>query len=41
LAFSKGGRPVIYQPTEEYDVLPEKLKWHHQIYDPVNGKDYT
>ena len=39
--FSKGGRPVIYQPTEEYDVLPEKLKWRHQIYDPVNGKDYT
>ena len=39
--FLKGGRPVIYQPTNEYKLLPEELKYRHQIFDPSNGKDYT
>ena len=39
--FSKGGRPVIYQPTSDYDNLPTGLKYLHQIYDPVKGIDYT
>lgn len=39
--FSKGGRPVIYQPSQEYDFLPEKLKYRHQILNIESGKDYT
>lgn len=32
--FSKGGRPVIYQPDAEYDDLPESLRWRHVRYEP-------
>ncbi len=34
--FQKGGRPVIYQTDEEYDLLPNELKWRHVRYEP-NG----
>ncbi|MCP4162607.1 MAG: DUF2971 domain-containing protein [Deltaproteobacteria bacterium] len=27
--YEKGGRPVIYGPTSEYDLLPEDLKYRH------------
>jgi hypothetical protein len=32
--FALGGRPVIYQPDDEYDVLPDSVKWRHVRYDP-------
>lgn len=32
--FEQGGRPVIYQPESEYDVLPEALRWRHTRYEP-------
>jgi hypothetical protein len=32
--FEQGGRPVIYQPDVEYDVLPEELKWRHVCHEP-------
>ena len=31
--YHKGGRPVIYQPTSEYSLLPDFLKWRHVSYD--------
>jgi hypothetical protein len=39
--FSKGGRPVIYQPEREYEALPEPLRYRHVRYDPVKGTDLT
>jgi hypothetical protein len=33
-AFSVGGRPVIYQPDQEYDLLPESHRWRHARYEP-------
>lgn len=32
--FVKGGRPVIYQADEEFDLLPESHKWRHVRYEP-------
>ena len=32
--FEKGGRPVIYQGYDEYDVLPESIKYRHVTYEP-------
>lgn len=32
--FEKGGRPVIYQTAEEYDLLPDSMKWRHVRYEP-------
>ncbi len=32
--FEQGGRPVIYQPNSEYDVLPPSHKWRHVRYEP-------
>lgn len=31
--FAQGGRPVIYQPEAEYDLLPEALRWRHMRYE--------
>lgn len=31
--FSQGGRPVIYQPSDDYDLLPDSHKWRHVTYD--------
>ena len=39
--FSLGGRPVIYQPDVEYDLLPEDLRYRHVHYDPNKGIDFT
>ncbi|MGZ5056129.1 MAG: hypothetical protein ACXWAT_14475 [Methylobacter sp.] len=39
--FEKGGRPVIYQAHEEYDLLPDAIKYRHVRYDPLNGVDHT
>jgi len=32
--FSLGGRPVIYQASNEYDLLPDSIKWRHMRYEP-------
>jgi hypothetical protein len=32
--FERGGRPVIYQPDDEYAALPESHKWRHVRYEP-------
>jgi len=39
--FQQGGRPVIYQANDEYDLLPEKLKFRHVRYEPSKGIDHT
>ena len=31
--FSKGGRPVIYQPEADYALLPEELRYRHVRYE--------
>ncbi|RLD28064.1 MAG: hypothetical protein DRI75_07945 [Bacteroidetes bacterium] len=33
--FSKGGRPVIYQPEKQYSDLFDKNKWRHVTYNPI------
>ena len=32
--FEQGGRPVIYQPDNEFGLLPEQLRWRHMRYEP-------
>ena len=32
-AFSQGGRPAIYQPNADYQLLPDELKWRHMRYE--------
>lgn len=32
--FERGGRPVIYQSDEEFELLPESHKWRHMRYEP-------
>jgi hypothetical protein len=32
--FAQGGRPVVYQPDAEYDLLPQDLRWRHMRYEP-------
>jgi hypothetical protein len=32
--FECGGRPVIYQPDDEYQPLPESLRYRHVRYEP-------
>ncbi len=39
--FSKGGRPVIYQPDSEFELLDECQKYRHKIYEPDMGVDFT
>ncbi len=39
--FSKGGRPVLYQPEAEYYLLNEESRYKHVKYDPINGTDYS
>jgi hypothetical protein len=41
--FQKGGRPVIYEPDEEYTVLPDDARWRHMIYEPLTDPpiDFT
>jgi hypothetical protein len=33
--FDHGGRPVIYQPDSDFDILPEELRWRHVRYEPT------
>jgi hypothetical protein len=39
--FERGGRPVIYQPVNEYAALPAEMQYRHVSYDPVSGIDFT
>ncbi|MBN1254682.1 MAG: hypothetical protein JXA50_05350 [Deltaproteobacteria bacterium] len=39
--WERGGRPVIYQSDEEYNLLHEQQRWRHKIYDPLVGIDFT
>jgi hypothetical protein len=32
--FEQGGRPVIYQPNAEFELLPEPIRWRHMRYEP-------
>lgn len=40
-AFERGTRPAIYQPDDEYDLLPDIIKYRHVRYDPYNKVDFT
>jgi hypothetical protein len=33
--FERGGRPVIYQPDEEFGALSEQHRWRHVRYEPL------
>jgi hypothetical protein len=33
--FKLGARQVTYVPDDEYNQLPENLKWRHQIHEPL------
>lgn len=39
--FQQGGRPVIYQSDDEYELLPNDLKYRHVRYEPHNRIDFT
>lgn len=41
--FEQGGRPVIYQTIEEYNLLSEELRWKHVDFDVSgnNKRNYT
>jgi hypothetical protein len=40
--FAQGGRPVIYQPENEFDLLPESNRWRHVTFDlGENRVDFT
>lgn len=41
--YKLGGRPVYYQPAQEYALLPECLKWRHVTYNPTGKQpiDFT
>lgn len=34
--FERGGRPVIYQPYSDFDLLPEDLRWLHVRFEPTS-----
>ena len=33
-AYEQGGRPVIYQHDDEFELLPESHRWRHVRYEP-------
>jgi hypothetical protein len=33
--YEQGARPVIYQPDQEYHLLPEEMRWRHVRYEPA------
>lgn len=33
--FAHEGRPVIYEPKEEFELLPESHRWRHVRYEPT------
>jgi hypothetical protein len=40
--FERGGRPVIYQPDADFDILPEQIKYRHvRLDEPGSPKDFT
>lgn len=41
--YAQGARPVIYQPDEEFDLLPETMGWRHVRYEPSRNPpiDFT
>jgi hypothetical protein len=39
--FRQGGRPAIYQPEAEYELLHEEQRYRHVRYDPDHGIDLT
>jgi hypothetical protein len=39
--FEQGGRPVIYQPDSECELLIPEQRWRHVRYEPQNGIDFT
>lgn len=39
--FSKGGRPVIYQPDSEFELLHESQRFRHVRYEPNDKVDYS
>lgn len=40
-AFARGARPAIYQPKDEYDLLPTSIQYRHVTYDPSDNTDFT
>ncbi|MGA2595094.1 MAG: hypothetical protein ABSH32_34800 [Bryobacteraceae bacterium] len=36
--YERGGRPVIYQPGDDFDRLPEELRWRHVRFE-LSGED--
>lgn len=39
--FERGGRPVIYQQTPEFDLLHDLQRFRHVRYEPTDGIDFT
>ena len=39
--FRQGGRPAIYQPEAEYELLHEEQRYRHVRYEPDRGIDLT
>jgi hypothetical protein len=40
--FAQGGRPVIYQPDDEFTLLPESHRWRHVTFNlGDNPVDFT
>ena len=39
--YQQGGRPVIYQPHCEFELLDERQKFRHVRYEPENDIDFT
>jgi hypothetical protein len=39
--FDRGGRPVIYQPDSEFELLHDDHKYRHVRYEPTNNIDFT
>ena len=39
--FDAGGRPVIYQPDSEFELLHNDQKYRHSRYEPANNVDFT
>ena len=39
--FERGGRPVIYQPNSEFELLHESQRFRHVRYEPNDGVDHS
>jgi hypothetical protein len=41
--YERGGRPAIYEPDREFELLPEELRWRHVRYEPCGEEaiDFT